>query len=231
MVNNTNYLTQLGTLLKLSFSLDDIRTLCLELGIDYDDVSGEGKPAKLRELLLIMGRQNRLPELVAAAQNERPYITWPDVPEGFQLPTSGSWSTVSQTAQTVVHGDIVHGDKMGGDKVSGDKITVSFAPKNLQVQQGFAGDQLSALFAPLLLEAVQKARQEQQETAVAKIAKLKTETSKEEKADDEIIANLIQDIVELIPTSAEIIITLFTNAVIAKCAGTATRYVLKRIQR
>ncbi len=46
-------------------SLDEVRTLVFELGIDYDELAGETKTGKLRELLLYLRRQEQLPRLLA----------------------------------------------------------------------------------------------------------------------------------------------------------------------
>lgn len=55
------------------FSLDEVRTLCLHLGIPYDSLEGENTlDAKARELILYMRRQGRLAELEAYIAQERP---------------------------------------------------------------------------------------------------------------------------------------------------------------
>lgn len=61
-----------------SFNLEELRTLCFELGINYDALGGEGLPGKARELLLHAARQKQLPQLVAALRQARPAIAWPD---------------------------------------------------------------------------------------------------------------------------------------------------------
>ncbi len=42
---------------------EDLRDLCLRLGVDYDDLPGEGKRARVRELVLHLARTGRLVEL------------------------------------------------------------------------------------------------------------------------------------------------------------------------
>ena len=46
-------------------SLEEVRTLVFELGIDYDELAGETKTGKLRELLLYLRRQEQLARLLA----------------------------------------------------------------------------------------------------------------------------------------------------------------------
>lgn len=124
-LNSTEILSQLNTLLNQYFSLEEIRSLCFEMGVDYDSIPGEGKAAKVRELILGFSRQGHLPELRSLVVKERPHVVWPEIPADFELPSSGPWSAAPQsTSQTIIQGDIVHGDKTGGDKVAGDKISV-----------------------------------------------------------------------------------------------------------
>jgi hypothetical protein len=44
-------------------NVEEVRTLAFDLGIDYDNLAGETKNGKLRELLLYLGRNNQLPRL------------------------------------------------------------------------------------------------------------------------------------------------------------------------
>jgi len=60
-----------------SFDLEELRTLCFELGITCDALGGEGRVGKARELLLWAERHGRLPELLAALRRARPAVDWP----------------------------------------------------------------------------------------------------------------------------------------------------------
>jgi hypothetical protein len=62
------------------FNTNEIETLCFDLGIDYENLSGEGKSAKIRELIEYCRRQDRLDELVARVRAERPKVAWPGTP-------------------------------------------------------------------------------------------------------------------------------------------------------
>ena len=53
------------------FSLSDLKLLCFNLGIDYEELPGETKTDKARELILFMQRHGRLSEL------EKAVNTWP----------------------------------------------------------------------------------------------------------------------------------------------------------
>ncbi|VAW32642.1 hypothetical protein MNBD_CHLOROFLEXI01-2453 [hydrothermal vent metagenome] len=140
--------------------------------------------------------------------------------------------------KTVNEGDVVHGDKVAGDKVGGDKISVgdisggtgiaigSGASANVTVQHGVSGDELNQLFAPLLAEVAQH-----DVTAVAKVQALKAEAGRGEEADDEKMADLIGEIADAVPAVVEGLVNLFTNSILAKAAGGATKYILKRIRK
>jgi Effector-associated domain 7 len=86
--NNSRYLSTLHDNMDRYFSLEEIRTLCFDLGVDFDSVRGEGKSARIRELLIAMGRSGRLPELLSLVQQERRNVTWPPIPDDFELPQS-----------------------------------------------------------------------------------------------------------------------------------------------
>lgn len=122
MTDNATYLSQLHHLLNQHFNLAEIRTLCLDLNVDYESVAGEEKPSRIRELLLGLGRNGRLPELVTLIQRQRPLVEWPTVPDEFELPES--LETAVSPDQYHIYGDNIQGDKFTGDKIGRDKIVV-----------------------------------------------------------------------------------------------------------
>lgn len=65
---------QLLERLRPRLNLDDVKTLVLELGIDYDELAGETKTGKLRELILYMQRQDQLPRLLSHLRDRYPHI-------------------------------------------------------------------------------------------------------------------------------------------------------------
>ncbi len=69
-----------------TYSKEEIRTLCLILRVDYDDLGGEGKEGKIRELILRLQRRQRLPELAALAAEQRPREQWWLEPVEVNLP-------------------------------------------------------------------------------------------------------------------------------------------------
>ena len=70
------YLTQLREILAQRFSLEDLRTLCFDLGVDAETLPGEGKEAKARELVAYLDNRKRIPDLVRLGRARRSEIEW-----------------------------------------------------------------------------------------------------------------------------------------------------------
>ena len=64
--------TQLHQFLVAHFSLEELKTLCFNLGVEYEDLAGEGRSDKARELVKAMQRRTRLEHLVAHLAIARP---------------------------------------------------------------------------------------------------------------------------------------------------------------
>jgi hypothetical protein len=71
-------ISHLCELLDRHFNEEEVRSLCLELGVAYDNLGGRGKAANIRELVQNLHRQQRLPALVDVARQQRPLVAWPD---------------------------------------------------------------------------------------------------------------------------------------------------------
>jgi len=69
-------LTQLRQILVTRFDAGELRTLCFDLGIDYDDLPGEGKANKARELVAYLNRRGRISELLKVGEQLRPDVSW-----------------------------------------------------------------------------------------------------------------------------------------------------------
>jgi hypothetical protein len=55
-------------------NLEELRTLCFDLGVNYDEFGGERLSAKVRELLAYLERRGRIPDLIATSKRLRPDI-------------------------------------------------------------------------------------------------------------------------------------------------------------
>jgi len=60
-----------------AFSAEDAQDLAFELGVEWDNLAGEGKRSKLRELIEECLRADRMDELLAAASRHRPLAIIP----------------------------------------------------------------------------------------------------------------------------------------------------------
>jgi len=58
------------------FNDSELRTLCFDSGIDYDNLPGEDKAAKARELVAHCERRGRTAELVELCRRLRPKVQW-----------------------------------------------------------------------------------------------------------------------------------------------------------
>lgn len=62
-------LTRLREQILARCNLEEFRTLCADLGVSYDNLGGEGLEARARELVALLERLGRLPELEPALAN------------------------------------------------------------------------------------------------------------------------------------------------------------------
>lgn len=75
------HLIKLHRILSTHFDENELRTLCFNLGVDYDDLPGKGKANKARELTGYSARHGRISELVKTGKELRPDIVWEDASE------------------------------------------------------------------------------------------------------------------------------------------------------
>jgi hypothetical protein len=81
-------LVKLRQILATRFDEHELRTPCFDLAVDYDDLPGQGRASKARELVSHFQHHDRIPELVEVGKQQRPDISWGNVQEaarGAQL--------------------------------------------------------------------------------------------------------------------------------------------------
>lgn len=133
--NSAKYLSTLHKQIDQYFSFSEVRTLCFNLGVDYENIPGDHRSAFIRNLIVSLAKQGRLQELIEEVRAERGFVDWQDVPADFELPSNIAQENIQQVVNYHVYsGDVVHGDKIAGDKVGGDKISVG----NIENAQGIA---------------------------------------------------------------------------------------------
>ena len=120
-------LPSLRDIIVLYFNDSELRDLCFNLSIDYENLGGDAKPGKARELVAYCQRHNRLAELEATCRRLRPHAF-----EAVKLlplsqrPCAEDGRTVNSSV-TNQSGGInikgnhvevhVHGDMIGRDKI------------------------------------------------------------------------------------------------------------------
>ena len=140
-------LPALRDLLDQHFSDEELRRLCLDLSIQYDNLPGDTHIAKAQSLVEYCLRHNCLPELGERCRELRPRLNWPDT-----ATLAAAWAEIQEKRRSLdnlagilpdeqlaagkaklaeretavraqlIGGDLVRGDKVAGDKVQGDKI-------------------------------------------------------------------------------------------------------------
>lgn len=251
-MDSNEFLNILYEHLNSYFSLDEIRTINFNMGIDYDSIPGEAKPAKIRELLIILGRQGKLQELLGLVNRYRPNANWPPMPEDFEIPSSGQWAASSKSVQHVHYGDVTYGNKFGGDyiqgdkftgdkisgdKIGGDKISVGnisgstgiaigrgtqASVKSTTISQGGSSENLASIFAPL-----QELVAETSPGSVSIVNDLRAEVSRGPEAEDRMIAKLIRILMDEVPSSRATIVSIFKNPQVSLSAGEFTHFILE----
>jgi len=68
--------TKLREALNECYNEDELKTLCADLGIDYDDLAGGTKQSKVRELIDYLRRREQVRDLIEAVSKQRPHKNW-----------------------------------------------------------------------------------------------------------------------------------------------------------
>jgi hypothetical protein len=254
--DSSRYLSDLHKQIDRLFNLEEVRTLCFDLGVDFDNVAGEGKSARIRELILQLARRDELPRLIDLVRQERPNAVWTGVPANFSLP--GGLETPEKTPPATANyygpvtfnqqGQVVHGLQANiagdahinhiGDKIEGDRITVG----NISGSSGIAigrGAQATVTTTtvtggdPALVDLFAPLRALAASDApdmAARVAELEAHAARGAAADDAAMAGLIQDLADADPVLKAAVAALFARPELATAAGGgATKFVLSRL--
>ena len=113
-----------------TFSIEEIKMLCFDLSIPYDDLAGDGLSPKINSLLVSSYKLGNLSELLTYLDEERPKVSWPtleeleafdweDLSRSTEIPKSIT-QRITQIGE--VHGDYIEGDKIEENnyKIDGD---------------------------------------------------------------------------------------------------------------
>ena len=103
---------------KLADYFDDgeLKSLCFDLGVAYDELPGEGKANKARELVAFMERRDRMSELVAECARQRPKVSWGLSSDGDDAAASNDGREQQRAVREAV-GSIQLPDRVAGDVI------------------------------------------------------------------------------------------------------------------
>ncbi len=71
-MSSSEELFKLHQILSTLFNESELRDLCFNLGIDYENLPGVSKPDKARELVVYFQRRDQLANLISVCQKLRP---------------------------------------------------------------------------------------------------------------------------------------------------------------
>jgi hypothetical protein len=109
---SAQYLSTLHKQIDRYFNFSEVKTLCFNLGVDYENIPGDIRSAFIRNLIISLAKRERLPELINLLRRERPRVAWQDVPADFELPPSMAQENIRQVVNYHVYGDYVGGDRI-----------------------------------------------------------------------------------------------------------------------
>ena len=100
-------LAELRHQLITSFNLDEIKTLCFDIGVDYEEIAGSDatKSGLARSLIAYLLRRDKLPDLIAIVRLNRPDVIWGD----FQPPKPPQPEQATQSAPKYLRVFLCHG--------------------------------------------------------------------------------------------------------------------------
>lgn len=71
-----DYLSSLLEIMNKGFNTEELKTFCFNLNVEYENLEGEVKSSKIRELITYFSRRNNLSFLIGEGKKIRPNISW-----------------------------------------------------------------------------------------------------------------------------------------------------------
>lgn len=147
------YLTKLRHNLVDTFNTEELKTLCSEISVDYDDLGNHGKHAIIRELVDYLRRRGELKNLINYCSKARPHINWGPFPEIDRLLVQDGISGLISWIQQNPDADNVLVDFI--ENVT-KPYNIRLMALNAYIQSGLRNDEM---FKKLLLDFDQNFRQ------------------------------------------------------------------------
>lgn len=132
--------------------------------------------------------------------------------------------------QTVTHGDMVGRDKISVGDISGSSRIAIGRNDQSRVSYGRRGDEIERIFEPLF-QALRTAPPVVQAEAIPKAENLMEEAKKGYRANDGLMATLVNSLAELAPGAVDALVRTFSNPVLAEATGPVTKMVLQALRK
>jgi len=214
-----------------------------------EPLAGEGDQKRIAQLIETINQAEELPPGTDHWPEDQPTTrgglgttttTTIDTGGGAFIGGSVSVGGSFNGRDSITHNKIVQGDEVQGDKVGGDKISVGNISGSsgvaigrgaqATVTTGIASEDFSEIFAPLL-KAIRSTPGDKQAEALQKAQVLQQEATKGEQADDEKTADLIDELVDLVPYASSAIKACFDALPLGGWIGPITKRSLKWLER
>lgn len=89
-------------ILRTAFNESELRDLCFQIEMDYEELAGQNKRDKARELLSYFERRDRFDELMAVVRQLRPQLDWSSVQPTTPMLDNSSASEKGNLEQAIV---------------------------------------------------------------------------------------------------------------------------------
>ena len=170
---STERLAQLRQNLADHFSDSELRDVCFDLGVNYDDLTGQNKADKARELVAYLDRRGHIQDLLVLCARLRPHIAWDDA---FPLAGQASDTPSSRIHEQRRSGDVISvtiSGNVSGQVAVGQNITQAQtlgAAEPVVTEADLA--ELRLALADLLTQVKAQASPEQKQAAVERVQEL-----------------------------------------------------------
>jgi class 3 adenylate cyclase/tetratricopeptide (TPR) repeat protein len=103
-------LALLRHILDTRFDEGELRTLCFDLGVEYEDLPAMGQANKARELVAYFERRDRIPELISTGRQMRGDVPWDDVAGTTEDTSPGA--DIATDLQALRERELIYGREM-----------------------------------------------------------------------------------------------------------------------
>lgn len=101
-LQSSDLIRRVWQLMNQYFNLNELQELCLELNVEYENLVGDTKSSKMRELIQLLNRHHDLPKLLNYLRTERPGVQWPDIGDAPSGSTALAWSSIFDRDTTYI---------------------------------------------------------------------------------------------------------------------------------